>query len=223
MDVSAKARIGDQHVLLHAQVLAELRSQIIRGSYRPGERLTEDRLADDFGVSRNPVREALRVLDGEGFVRVIPRKGAVVAVPDSQLVDELFHIRTMLEPFAAELVASRISDAQLDELKQIVDHSREATEQRDYARLTELNSVFHQRIVELSGNRWLRSVGTSIYQHVQWVFRLGAVGRAPHSWVEHLQMIEALGTRDPKAARRAAERHVQAAYDAAAELGHLPA
>ena len=79
-----RSSIGDRHLSLRDQVLAELRRRIIAADYRPGERLTEDRLAEDFGVSRNPVREALRVVEAEGFVELQPRRGAVVASPDER-------------------------------------------------------------------------------------------------------------------------------------------
>ena len=85
--------IGGQHQPLRDQVLVALRQRIVNGDYPPGERLTEDRLAEDFGVSRNPVREALRVVQAEGFVNVVPRRGAFVALPDASTIWDLFAMR----------------------------------------------------------------------------------------------------------------------------------
>lgn len=86
MAVEAVDTIGGQHMPLRDQVLVALRQRIVNGDYPPGERLTEDRLAADFGVSRNPVREALRVVQTEGFVVMVPRRGAFVALPTKPAV-----------------------------------------------------------------------------------------------------------------------------------------
>ena len=94
---NGQGTIGAQHLALRDQVLAELRQRIINGDYLPGERLTEDRLAEDFGVSRNPVREALRVVEAEGFVVIVPRRGAVVAIPESGTIADMFAVRERLE------------------------------------------------------------------------------------------------------------------------------
>src|SRR6201999_490027 len=97
--------IGADHIALREQVLSELRRRIVDGDYAQGERLTETRLADDFGVSRNPVREALRVVEAEGFVQILPRRGAVVATLDETAVRDLFAVRAQLETLAGGLGA----------------------------------------------------------------------------------------------------------------------
>ncbi len=215
LGASTGETIGTRHRALRDQVRAELRRRIINGDYPPGERLREERLASDFGVSRNPVREALALIEAEGFVRVEPRRGAVVAHPDEQSLEELFGVRASLEPLAARLAAARIGDSELVDLRGILDASREATEANDFVRLAELNSRFHLRIAEISGNRWLGVFATSVHHHVQWVFRQGADRRATHSWTEHVRLLSALEARDPDAAERAAASHVDAARRAA--------
>src|SRR5438874_11414386 len=101
------ATIGAGHRPLRDKVVDELRRRIIDGVYEPGDRLTEERLADDFGVSRNPVREAIRVLEAEGFLRAQPRRGDVVAQMSVQDVEDLFDVRMSLEELAARLAAQR--------------------------------------------------------------------------------------------------------------------
>ena len=209
--------IGAQHLSLRDQVLAELRRRIIDADYRPGERLLEDRLAEDFGVSRNPVREALRVVEAEGFVHVEPRRGAVVATPDEDTMRDLFTVRALLEPLAARFAAENASDADLVRLRGLLDAAKAATDQGDYARVAELNTALHGRVAELSGNRWLVQFSTAMYRHVHWVFRLGVAVRAAHSWQEHVRLVEALEARDAGAAERAAAEHVDAARQAAAD------
>jgi DNA-binding GntR family transcriptional regulator len=214
-----RSSIGDRHLSLRDQVLAELRRRIIAADYRPGERLTEDRLAEDFGVSRNPVREALRVVEAEGFVELQPRRGAVVASPDERSMRDLFAARAVLEPLAARIAAERASEEQLRELRRLLDRAREATEDGDFVLVAELNTELHGAVAQMSANRWLVQFSTSMYRHVHWVFRLGASARAVHSWQEHVRLVEALEARDPDAAERAAGDHVHAAETAAIDRG----
>jgi DNA-binding GntR family transcriptional regulator len=208
--------IGSSHLALRDQVLAELRRRIVDGDYPPGERLTEDRLASDFGTSRNPVREALRVVEADGLVTLVPRRGAVVATPDASAVSELFAVRSSLESVAARLAAERATPAQVAELRALLEKAREATERGDLSQVAELNSAFHMRVTELSGNRWLRTLSASVYLHVHWIFRLTAAHRAPHSWQEHIRLVDAIADGDGDAAAIAAQVHVDAAALAAA-------
>jgi DNA-binding GntR family transcriptional regulator len=217
--VESTYTIGSRHLALRDAVLTELRRRILNGDYAPGERLTEDRLAADFGVSRNPVREALRVAQADGLVENLPRRGAVVARPDAASVGDLFAVRRSLEMVAARLAAERATDEDVAELRQLIDDAREATDVDDLGRVAELNTELHQRVIAISGNRWLTSISSSMYLHVHWIFRAGASSRAPHSWQEHVRLVDAIESRDPAAAEAAAGAHVDAASEAA--LGHL--
>jgi DNA-binding GntR family transcriptional regulator len=207
--------LGERHLPLREQVLVALRERIVDGSYAPGERLTEDRLAADFGVSRNPVREALRTAEAEGFVRVLPRRGVVVASPDESAVRDLFVVRARLEPLAARLAATRASTDDVAGLRALLAEAEVATRTGDLAEVARLNSALHRRVIDVGGNVWLSALTGPLYRHVQWVFRLGAARRAPHSWSEHVRLVEAIAAGDPDAAERAAEQHVRAAAGAA--------
>jgi DNA-binding GntR family transcriptional regulator len=207
--------IGAQDAPLRDQVLVALRQRIVNGDYAPGERLTEDRLAEDFGVSRNPVREALRVVQAEGFVVMVPRRGAVVASPDATTIADMFAVRERLETLAARLAAERATPADVADLRQLLDSARQATDKVQFARVAELNSQLHLKVIEISGNRWLSAMASALYMHVQWVFRIGAADRAPHSWAEHIRLVDAIEAGDPDAAEAAAMAHVDAASTAA--------
>jgi len=207
--------IGADHIALREQVLAELRRRIVDGEYHEGERLTETRLADDFGVSRNPVREALRVVEAEGFVQILPRRGAVVATLDETAVRDLFAVREQLETLAARLAAERATPAGIATLRRLVEEANDATKAEDFDRVAELNSAFHRAVIEVSGNRWLLSISAAMYHHVHWVFRVGAAQRAPHSWEEHIRLVDAIAAGDREAATTAARLHVEAAARAA--------
>jgi len=215
---SIGASIGARHLSLRDQVLAELRTRIIDAQYRPGERLTEDRLAADFGVSRNPVREALRVVEAEGFIEIQPRRGAVVATPDERTMRDMFATRAVLEPLGARIAAERATAQELGALRQLLDDARDATNDGDFVRVAELNTALHHVVMQMSGNRWLVQFSTAMFRHVHWVFRLGASHRAVHSWEEHVRLVEALEAHDPAAAEEAARDHVHAAESAA--IGH---
>ncbi|MGW6194958.1 GntR family transcriptional regulator [Kribbella sp. NPDC055110] len=207
--------IGADHIALREQVLAELRRRIVDGEYREGERLTETRLADDFGVSRNPVREALRVVEAEGFVQILPRRGAVVSTLDETAVRDLFAVREQLETLAAGLAAERATSAGIATLRGLVEDANAAAKAEDFDRVAELNSAFHRAVIDVSGNRWLHSISTAMYHHVHWVFRVGAAQRAPHSSEEHVRLVEAIEAGDAAAASTAARLHVEAAAKAA--------
>jgi DNA-binding GntR family transcriptional regulator len=210
-------KIGTQHLPLRDQVLAALRKGIISGDYPPGERLTEDRLAEDFGVSRNPIREALRVAEAEGFVVILPRRGAVVASPSSATIDDIFAVRERLEPLAARLAAERATEGDVAALRAVVERARLATEHQDLRSVAELNSALHLQILEISGNPWLASISKALYLHVQWVFQMTVQVRAPHSWEEHIKLVDAIESGVGDVAESVALSHVGAASLAARE------
>jgi DNA-binding GntR family transcriptional regulator len=207
--------IGADHIALREQVLAELRRRIVDGEYHEGERLTETRLADDFGVSRNPVREALRVVEAEGFVQILPRRGAVVSTLDETAVRDLFAVRQQLETLAAGLAAERATPEGIATLRGLVEDANKAAKAEDFDRVAELNSAFHRAVIEVSGNRWLHSISAAMYHHVHWVIRGCAAQRAPHSSGEHVRLVDAIEAGDAAAASTAAALHVEAAMKAA--------
>jgi DNA-binding GntR family transcriptional regulator len=215
------ATIGEAHLPLRDKVVAELRRRIVDGVYRPGDRLTEERLAGAFGVSRNPVREAIRVLESEGFLVAQPRRGAVVAQVSTQDVHDLFDIRLALETLAARLVAERHGPAAAERLDEIVTASRTAAAAQQLDRLAELNTGFHAAICELSGNALLRAMMESLHARLQWVYRQSAAVRAPHSGAEHEALVAAIRAGDPDAAAAAAGTHVSNARASALALAHV--
>lgn len=208
-------RIGESQVALRERVLDELRHQIITGSYRPGERLTEERLAVDFGVSRSPVREALRVLAGEGLVTLNPRRGATVSTPTAKGTRDLLGVRVRLEPLAARLAAERATASDIATLRRNLEASQAATEAEDFDQVATLNTDLHMEVVRIADSQWLTAFGRPMYVHVQWVFRVSATLRAPHSWREHIALVDAIESGDPDRAEAAGLLHVTAAAHAA--------
>jgi DNA-binding GntR family transcriptional regulator len=210
--------IGAGHRPLRDKVVAELRQRIIDGSYAPGDRLTEDRLAEAFGVSRNPVREAIRVLESEGLVVAQPRRSAVVATLSRQDVQDLFDVRLALEPLAARLAAQRAGPAAAAALHEITAAAGAAAAARQLDRVAELNTRFHATICGYSGNLLLRTMSERLHARLQWVYRRGAADRLTHSWAEHEGMLAAIRSGDGDRAAAEAGRHVRNARAAAEGL-----
>ena len=210
---------GGGQSALRDRVVAELRRRIAEGTYAQGERLTEDRLAEDFAVSRNPVREALRVVETEGFVIVEPHRGAVVARLDDRAVRDLFAVRERLEPLAAGLAAERATAEDVADLRRLLERANAATLAEDDGELAWLDGTLHLRVVEISRNRWLTSVATAMYHHVHRALNSGRGRCEPHSWREHLPLIEAIASGDCAAATEVARRHAEAATREAIRCG----
>ena len=206
------ATIGGDHLPLRDKVAAELRRRIIEGDYPPGHRLTEGRLADDFGVSRNPVREAIRVLEREGFLIALPRRGAVVASISAGDVRDIFEIRMSLEVLTARLAAQRVDPAGAAMLAELVAKASVAS---SAAELSGLNTAFHTEICRMSGNALLVGMMETLHDRIQWIYHQTAVERAPDSWTEHEAMAAAICAGDAEAAAAAAHSHVRAARQAA--------
>jgi DNA-binding GntR family transcriptional regulator len=215
VQAEASRTIGDSQRNLRERVLDELRERILDGTYLPGERLTEERLADDFGVSRSPVREALRVVAVEGLVRLSPRRGAEVSTPDAQSASDLLQVRARLEPLAARLAAERATPADVAILRDLLERSRRATEAKDLDAVATLNTLLHMEVVRIADSHWLSAFSRRMYLHVQWIFRVSVDRRAPHSWSEHIMLVDAIESGDPDRAEAAAAHHVEAAWRAA--------
>jgi DNA-binding GntR family transcriptional regulator len=203
--------LGSNHRPLRDVVTAELRRLILEGELTPGERLVEDRLAERLGVSRNPVREAIRVLAAEGFVEVAPRRGAAVARLTSEEAEELFDVRMALEGLTARLSARKVTPAAAARLRAVLDSARLAVDEGRLDQVADLNTAFHTAVAEMAGNAYLGLVVGPMLRRAQWVFQQTARHRAPHSWTEHLSLFEAIAAGDEREAEARAVAHVEAA------------
>jgi DNA-binding GntR family transcriptional regulator len=189
-------------------VREKIRTRIAEGIWTPGTRLVERDLAEEFRVSRVPVREALRALESEGFVDLLPRRGAVVRDLTQSVVSDLFDIRQVLEGLAARLVAERVDDEGLAQLAAVVQDGRRAVEAGDHTWCGTANTAFHETLLQLSGNSSLRSVLEPVTGRLRWLFRQNT----DHERVqrEHEQLYAALAMRDPELAAAVALAHVRA-------------
>ncbi|MBA3803924.1 MAG: GntR family transcriptional regulator [Acidimicrobiia bacterium] len=207
------ARLGDAHRTLREVVAEEIRDMIRRGDLQPGERLLEDRLAEQLGVSRNPVREALRALENTGLVEVRPRRGAHVATLDPERAVELLELRAELEAFAAQLAARRRTPEQLDEIRAVLESGREATAANDVVKAASAHRQFHLAIERAAANSYLGPAVEPLRAQTELVFSLLVDRRGIVGWSEHVDILAAIEAGDPDAAQRATRRHMSSVLD----------
>ncbi|MEV0705982.1 GntR family transcriptional regulator [Nocardia aurea] len=202
MDTSSNPRMTQQ------QVCRAIRDQIILGVFAPGQRLTEDTLAETFGVSRVPVREALRTLEAEGFAFSRPYAGTFVAELTEEEAADLLEIRALLEPLCASRAAQRRTPEQLGRLKELTALGQDAVRAGRFDELTRLNSRFHEVLAEASGSAMLAQLITQLGWKIAWVYAVELPRRAADSWYEHERICGALEAGDADAARRLVAEHI---------------
>jgi DNA-binding GntR family transcriptional regulator len=206
--------VGDAHLPLRHAVLGALRDRIIAGDWAPGERLYEDQIASELDVSRNPVREALQALAGEGFVELEPRRGARVAVMPPGRVHELFEVREALEGLVASLAAVRRSDADIERLRAVTGEGEHAARAGDLAQLPALNTRFHEALADAACNQMLRDTIERLRHLIEWIYSQRIQDRAPQSWSEYAEIVDAIDAGDARAAERVARNHIARARSA---------
>ncbi|MFF6991545.1 FCD domain-containing protein [Streptomyces sp. NPDC010273] len=192
------------------RVLANLRQEIIAGRLGPGDRLVERELAERFGVSRVPVREAIRALVAEGFVHFETPRRAVVRPLTPNDVRELFELREALEVYAAGLAASRATPEELAGVAELLDRAAAATEAGDAEVITDINSRLHDSIVTMAGNTLLTAALEPVAGRLRWMTRRNE--EWPQLLVEHRELYEAIASGDPDRARAHALAHVRTNY-----------
>jgi DNA-binding GntR family transcriptional regulator len=201
--------IGDVHKPLRVLVLDQLREQIVSGQLAPGLRIVEDHIARELGVSRNPVREALRVLEAEGLVDMSPRRGAVVSALSPGDVEQVFEVREGLESFAARLAARKATPENTAVLFAELERAEGALKGKDAAGLTMHNTRFHSNVYALADNRYLAEVMDIIGGRMERIYRQSAVTRGPGSVEEHGAIVRAICSGDEDLAEQLAAQHVQ--------------
>ena len=200
--------LGGQHAPLRDLVAQEIRRAILDGRYRPGQRLVEDRLARDFGVSRNPVREALRALASEGLIDVTARRGAAVAALGPEAAHEMVEVRAALEGLNARLAARRQDSATLARLQDILRRGAESARSGRADRLVEWNGRFHDALAAAGSNKVLGDLMRSLRERTSSFFAPMSRGRAEQSWAEHAEILRAVIAGDEDLACLLATRHV---------------
>jgi DNA-binding GntR family transcriptional regulator len=201
---------------LYEEVAEQLRQCIFRRELEPGSWIDEMKLAEQYGISRTPLREALKVLAAEGLVTMKVRRGAYVTEVSESDLRDVYHLLSLLESDAAGVAAGRISDAQVRELQALHLELEAAADQPE--RFLALNERFHMRLLEIAGNRW-RNQMVGDLRKVMKLNRHNSLlkaGRIEQSLHEHRAIMEALARRDAKATVRKMQLHFSNGLEAAA-------
>lgn len=207
------------------QLRRTLEEEIFSGALKPGDRLDEQSLAQRFGVSRTPVREALRQLSASGLIEVRPRQGAVVATITLPRLIEMFEVMAELEGMCARLAARRMTDAERRHLASLVDTAEPLAGRQDLEGYYGNNRSFHDAIYAGSHNRVLEEMTRSLHHRTAPYRRhqLNRPGRVHESLAEHKAVVAAVLAGDAEAAARAMHRHVNVQGDVFADfLSTLP-
>jgi DNA-binding GntR family transcriptional regulator len=206
--LGAADSIRSSHQPLRDSVATEIRRLILDGTLQPGERLIEDRLAEQLGVSRNPIREAIRILESEGFLDVAARRGSSVATLSFQQAMDLFDVRLALEPLGARLAARNPSAEGIRKMRDILARAQATPDAYGPDELSDLHSELHSTIFEMTGNEYLIAIALPMVKRGQWLLRQSAPLQTPSAWAEHHGLISAIEEGDGDLAESQARHHV---------------
>jgi len=200
---------------LYEEVAELLRQRIFSSELAPGSWIDEMRLAEEYGISRTPMREALKVLAAEGLVTMKVRRGAYVTEVNDKDQRDVYHLLALLESDAAGVVAQNASDAQLQDLKAL--HQELVAAVHDTERFFDINERFHMRLLEIANNRW-RDQMVADLRKVMKLNRHNSLlksGRIEESLSEHQALLDALLARDAAASVQRMKAHFENGLEAA--------
>ena len=205
---------------LYEQVAERLRTRIFAHELEPGAWIDEQALAEEYGISRTPLREALKVLAAEGLVELRPRRGCYVAALSEQDLDEIFPLMALLEGRCAQDATRLATDIDIDRLKAIHAELELHAANGDADRFFDTNQRFHEALQDIAGNRWLRQLIEETRQFIKLTRRdsLNRDGRLKQSLAEHRAILAAISGRDAEAAGRLMHDHLLSGRAALAKL-----
>jgi DNA-binding GntR family transcriptional regulator len=190
-----------------------IREGILAGTFPQGSHITARQLAEETGLSRTPIREAMRQLDAEGLIKLIPNRGAFVASWSETEIEQIYELRVLLESFAAQVSAQRISPSQRDYLEQLsVEMGRLVTQSSiDYDAIAEVNDRFHKGLLDACGNPRLRDLLGAITEVPLQLstFRRYSIEQLRRSAAQHSELVSALNARDSEWARSVMSSHIR--------------
>ena len=202
---------GRDKYSLRGRVFQSIREDILSGRYEQNTELKEAAIGAELGVSRTPVREALRQLELEGLVTIIPNRGAYVNMITAKDVQDIYVIRSMLEGLCARWATQSITDEQLDSMEETLCLSEYHTSKKNYEKLYELDSLFHEQLYEAGGSRILNHILSDFHDYVKMVRKatISTSSRSVTSTEEHRAIFEAIKEKDPDKAEALAKEHVK--------------
>jgi DNA-binding GntR family transcriptional regulator len=209
MDPDIKARPLERRVF-REEIREQLIEDILNGRLQPGARIVETKIAQQFGVSQGPVREALRDLELFGFVVSSPFRGTQVRQISTEDLLQIYPIRAALEAVAARAAAERIDDATLNHLEELITSMREAAARDDHRAQADADHAFHAAIVKASGNHMLEQIWQTMRLSITTCVTRSVTHRSLHELAErHTVVLDALRAHDPDRAEAAIRRHIE--------------
>ena len=208
---TARPRLGDDNPPLRNRVTVELRQAILGGRLKPGDRLVEERLAEEYGVSRNPIREAIRVLASEGLIEVTARRGATVVKLSEQEIRETIEVRALLEGHNARLAARHQDKDTIKRIQTVLNKGTRAVATRRFDQLLELNQDFHRELYAAGRNTVLSGTVERLRERTAMLFSPTDPTQQARLWEEHAAILRAVIAGDERAAASLAAQHVMRA------------
>ena len=196
---------------LRDRVYEILKKSIIFQEISPGEKIDEEAIAKQLGVSRTPIRETLCRLENEGMVKIIPRRGAFVVQHSREKITEILMVREVLEGFAARLAVDYVNEKTIERMRSLFNGFSELNIRDHLPDYAQADLEFHNLIIKTSRNNLLISLMDTLNNHIQ-MFRFQTFsldGRPEHSMVEHAHIIEALEKKDPSSAESLMREHIR--------------
>lgn len=201
----------EKHLTLREKILETIRDAIASGVLKPGEKVAEPELAERFGISRTPIREAFRQLESEGYLTVIPRKGAVVVSFSSKEVEEFYAIKSILEGYAAHCACMKLTDREIAKLEAINDKLQQLAEEGDIKHFFKVHNDFHELFRKAADNEKLDEMISGLvgkFQRLRYE-SLSKPGRMIVSVQEHNKIIDAFKIRNPELAEQLVRKNAE--------------
>lgn len=196
---------------LRDRVFSQLQNDILNGMYEPGESLIESKLSEELGVSRTPIREAIRQLELEGLVKTIPNKGATVSGITNQDIEDIYTIRMLIEGLAARWAAEKITPKELKELQEAVDLEEFYTNKNETDQLLKFDTRFHDIIYKACKSKPLMHTLSTFHHYVQKArsISMSSPERAAQVLKEHKAILQAIIDGDGEKAEKLSTEHVR--------------
>ena len=195
---------------LHQEIANTLRDMIMSGELKEGDKIKEDQLCELMGISKTPLREALRVLSAEGLIRLVPNRGAYVSTPTFEEIKEMFDVMSVLEGECARASAQRMTEKDFVTLNKLHEKLEESFRQRNQKDYIRINNSYHTLLQELAGNRILNQIINGLRQKIL-LYRFQSLNlpeRFEQSIREHRDLLEAFRKRDPGKAEDLMRHHL---------------
>jgi DNA-binding GntR family transcriptional regulator len=209
-----------QKKTLHEEIADNLREMIMSGELSEGDKIKENELCDIMGISKTPLREALRVLSAEGLIRLIPNRGSYVTTATVEEIKEMFDVMIVLEGVCARTAVEKMSTQDLLKLEKLHQKLEKNFKRKDQKEYIHQNNLYHAFVQELAGNKTLNQIVNGLRQKIL-LYRfqsLNLPGRFEQSIQEHRNLLAAFREKDPKKAERLMKSHLKKQCDAMEKL-----